>query len=240
MIRLPLPVSALAGLEVWRIDFDPDGPLSEEDWAVLDPDERRRAERFVRQGDRVRAVATRAALRRRLGAWLGRPPDALEIAVGGHGKPWLPCGGVEFNASHAGCHALIALSRVGAVGVDIERCDATLDVAGLAEDVLSPPERAAFDGSLRAFFAHWVAKEAAFKALGVGIGEAMRRMTLSPSGAEPACCLLHHPRAGWVGLRAWTLGAPPGYAAALVWRTPQLRLAGPGRWRGSHGQWSCE
>lgn len=240
MIRLRLPVSAPAGLEVWRIDFDPEGTVSEEDWAVLHPDERKRAERFVRQGDRVRAVATRAALRRRLAAWLGRRADALDIAVGSHGKPWLPCGDVEFNASHSGRHALIALSRVGPVGVDIEQCDAALDVAGLAKDILSPPEWAAFDGSLRAFFAHWVAKEAAVKALGVGIGDVMRQMTLSPSGAWSACCLLYHPLAGWTGLRAWALDAPAGYAAALVWRTPQLSLAVPGGGGRNHGRECCD
>lgn len=217
MLSLPLPRSLTADVEAFRLDLDLVGPASDADWAVLSGDERERASRFFKHEDRIRSIATRAALRRLLAERLRREPGALRFTAGTYGKPLLQdAEGLEFNVSHSGGFALIALSRSGAVGVDIERRNETADVVGLARLTLSASERAAV-GALgaEAFFERWVVKEAVLKALGLGIAEQLQAFSVWPGAGERAY-ELRHAQEDWSSLCAWKLDAPSGYAAALA------------------------
>ncbi|PWB81699.1 MAG: 4-phosphopantetheinyl transferase [Methylocystaceae bacterium] len=214
--RLRLPRYVPEDVEVFRLDFDLVNPAPSADWAVLGDDERERAAKFHRHDDRVRAIATRAALRRLLGERLHREPGALRFDAGPHGKPLLREGAaLEFNVSHSGGFALIALSRTGAVGVDIERRDRAIDVTSLASLVLSPDEQAAGEGGVDAFFERWVVKEAILKALGLGVAEQLQALSVWRPGAAEEY-ELRHAEEDWSGVGAWALDAPPGYAAALA------------------------
>lgn len=219
MRQLRLPESVPAGIEVWRIEFDPTARIADSDWSVLSEDEGVRALRLRRHEDRVRSVVVRAALRRLLGARLHLAPHVLRFVTSARGKPAL-CGAteIEFNVSHAGSFALIALSVAGAVGVDIERC--VPDIAGTDEEILSlhvlspiELERPADLG----FFERWVAKESALKALGLGVAEHLQSLTVLSDGMDPERRYrLQHSRAEWPELQVWPLDAPNGYAAALA------------------------
>jgi len=128
------------------------------------------------------AVSGRAEARDILRALLARyvrtEPDAIEFAVGPHGKPALVAQGVpplQFNMSHTRALALYAVARELSVGVDVERPRPGLDTVRLARRfitapeadriaALAPPERDA------AFLRAWVRHEATVKCLGTGIG----------------------------------------------------------------------
>ncbi|MFB8830315.1 4'-phosphopantetheinyl transferase family protein [Azotobacter sp. CWF10] len=214
-----------ADVGVWRLDLDLAAPLADSDRSVLDKTEGARALCFRRHEDRVRFVATRAALRRLLAARLGCVPRAVRFETGPHGKPRLRRGragqpAIDFNVSHAGGFALIALSRRGAVGIDIERCNPDLDTASLEPQVLSPLERQMEASRRPDFFECWVVKEAVFKALGLGIAGRLQQLSvLTPGQADGRRYGLRHARPEWSSVDAWRLDAPPGYAAALA-RTP--------------------
>lgn len=226
MHRLPPPRSAPADVEVFQLEFDLETPASNADLGVLGEDERERAAKFRKLEDRIRFVVTRAALRRLLGERLRRSPSALCFQAGPYGKPLLRDGvGLEFNVSHSGGFALIALSRTGAVGVDIERRDDAANVASLATLTLSPSERAAGDVGVDAFFERWVAKEAVLKALGLGIGEHLQALSVWPRPDAPGQYALIHAEEDWSGVGAWALDAAPGYAAALAWAPHGARSA---------------
>lgn len=217
MTPLPLPSSAPRGVEVWRLDLDLVGPLREEDWASLSDDEQRRAAKFFKYEDRVRSVATRAALRRLLAERLQRAPAELRFAANRYDKPQLAdASGLEFNVSHSGAFALIALSRGGAIGVDIERRDETVDIEGLSALVFSREERALDDRSVEAFFDRWAAKEAVLKALGLGIAEHLQSLSVWRRSRTASEYALRHAHEDWSDARAWELQAPAGYAAALA------------------------
>lgn len=224
MQPLPVPEALAADVGVWRLDLDLAAPLADADRSVLDAAEGARALCFRRHEDRVRFVATRAALRRLLAARLRCAPRALRFATNPHGKPRLcPSGGwtgepaIDFNVSHAGSFALIALSRRGAVGVDIERCSPDLDTAGLEPWLLSPLERQLEAGRRPDFFERWVVKEAVFKALGLGIAGRLQQLSvLTPGQDDGRRYGLRHARPEWPSVDAWRLDAPPGYAAALA------------------------
>ncbi|HEY8063397.1 MAG TPA: 4'-phosphopantetheinyl transferase superfamily protein [Methylosinus sp.] len=216
MTRLWSPAVGEGRIEVLRLDFDLAAPWPDADWNVLNTEERERALRFFRHEDRLRMVSTRAALRRLLGERIGADPATLRFTAGRYGRPELAGGGVSFNVSHSGDCALVAFSRHWAVGVDIERVDATADVAGLATITLTREEREGID--VAGFFERWVAKEAALKALGLGITEKLQAFSVWPGQGE--LYELCHAETEWGDLRAARLAAPPGYAAALAWKTP--------------------
>ncbi|MGS1106998.1 4'-phosphopantetheinyl transferase family protein [Achromobacter anxifer] len=213
-----------AGIQAFQLALDLAAPLTDRDLALLSTEEAARAQRFHRHDDKVRFVSARAALRRLLGARLGCRPESLRFAANKHGKPRLdvacsadpaPC----FNVSHAGDYALIAMSDVVPVGVDIERRDPHCDVAGLSQLVLSPQELELPDEGRLDFFDCWTAKESVLKALGLGVAEHLRNLSVLDSGPAGGGRYalrrdgLHGPR-----VDVLRLASPSGYAAALAWQ----------------------
>ena len=202
-----------AGIEIWLLEINPDSTQLSDGWSLLSIDEQARAQRFHQQQDRVRFIATRAALRRLLAERVVAPPDALKIEADQFGKPYLPAHpDIKFNISHAGGFALIALSTLGEIGVDIEQCHR--DVAGLEAHVLSPTERAWGLWPVNHFIELWVVKEAVLKALGFGIADHLRDITVLPNGDRSYCIV--HDRAEWASVDAWSIDAPAHYRAALA------------------------
>jgi 4'-phosphopantetheinyl transferase len=144
------------------------------DRALLAPDERARADRFRFDRDRDRYIRGRAFLRRRLADVTRYAADAVPLIDGPWGKPALRCGAVAFNLSHSGALAVLAISRAGPVGIDVERIDRTIDVPSLSQSCFLPAERAVLDAlepdaRQRRFFAFWTAKEAVMKRSGQGM-----------------------------------------------------------------------
>jgi 4'-phosphopantetheinyl transferase len=125
---------------------------------------------------------------------------------------------LDFNVSHSGRFALVAIAQRGAVGVDIEYRRTDLDVAALEPQMLSPLERQLGAHERPGFFEHWVAKEATLKAIGVGITEDLQHISvLKPAHAGDPCYRLQHSFKHWPAIGTWPLEAPSGYAAALAW-----------------------
>ncbi|MES1260124.1 MAG: phosphopantetheine-protein transferase, partial [Acidobacteriota bacterium] len=89
-------------VDIWTI------PLDEPRALLLSPDEEARANRLRFVSDRVRWSHAHSALREILGRHLNRPPLEITFDLGQHGKPAVA--GLEFNLSHAGSWAMIAVS----------------------------------------------------------------------------------------------------------------------------------
>lgn len=235
MRPLRLPDGVPDGAEVFRLELDLEAPLSAADLLVLSAEEGARAWRYHRHADRVRFVRTRATLRRLLGERLRLEPAAVRLATNHHGKPRLhvACAAepaLHFNVAHAGGQALIALSPRGAIGVDIERRELGrghgMDLPALAAQLLSHRELDAGAAGRPDFFDCWSAKEAVLKALGVGVAQHLRQLSvlLPPAAADRAPdphYRLHSEHAAWPPLAACRLPAPRGYAAALAWTQPR-------------------
>ncbi|MDN7183618.1 4'-phosphopantetheinyl transferase superfamily protein [Caballeronia sp. SEWSISQ10-4 2] len=154
-------------------------------------DERLRAARFMRNQDRFRFAATRAALRALLSKRTGKPEDTLRFSLGQYGKPVLDGHPqISFNVTHSGQHALIAVSDSRRVGVDVEVIDPSIRWRELLDLVCSGVEQqtvvsSSKDSQPQLFFRCWTAKEALLKAAGVGLTEGLCGITLdllSPGG----------------------------------------------------------
>ncbi len=217
---LSLPASVPTGIEVWQVRFNLQAPISREDLLLLSEQERAQALRFHRHADQLRSIVTRATLRRILGKKLMRSPGKLQFSINPHGKPYLfGDTNLEFNVSHAGQFALIALSAYGQIGVDIEDCSRPVDFESLSQYVFTATEQRSRLSTSEDFIRRWVAKEAVMKALGVGITEHLRDVSVIPDCTDEYNVECENRE--WLGVKAWSLAAPVDYAAALAARHPR-------------------
>jgi hypothetical protein len=157
-------------LESLRLEFLPapdlfDRPGGELDVFSID---------LGRESPGRRRAAAAAALRQVLAAYLGKNAQQIELASGEHGRPYLAADDLEFNLSHSGEVALVAVSGEHPVGVDVEQVRPDRDLLALAERALvaedveavrtaAPAERALV------FHRRWARHESRLKCLGVGI-----------------------------------------------------------------------
>lgn len=178
--QIPVEKIGLSSLDVhlWKVALEVDDNACRNLVALLSPRERQQAERFRFARDWRRFVVAQGMLRKVLSRYLPLDPKQLVFEYGAQGKPSLMPGQatqtVEFNLTHSGELALIAVAYDRRVGVDIERLSRNVEIRKLAERFFATEEAAyitALDGSLQrsAFFRCWTAKEAYLKALGVGI-----------------------------------------------------------------------
>ncbi len=194
---------------------------------LLDEEERRRAARYAHVPSREQFIVSRAMLRTLLGRYLNRAPREVRFATGPQGKPVLPSPeGMHFNVSHTQGLALIAIARLGEVGIDVEQsrhCPTYLD---MAERFFTPAEAAALrslpaDRSIEAFFHVWTRKEAFLKALGLGLSHGLERFEVAVPPEQPVR-ILHIDGDPAAGARWSLLELAParGYVGALAVETP--------------------
>ncbi len=171
----PEQLSLGAGeVHLWRANLT--GPLPGEE--VLEASELSRIGRLIDPQKRAWRLNCRRILRRLLGAYLDLPPAELSLWIGPHGRPHLNKrvhrSDLNFNLSHAGSLAVIALARTHRLGVDIEPIRPLRRRRALLDRCFSPAERGRLqthphDQRERLFFRAWTAKEAVLKAEGSGI-----------------------------------------------------------------------
>jgi len=212
-------------VHVWRSALDWSPATLDEAMALLADDEVARARRYQFPRDRRRFVAARAFLRRTLAGYLAADPAQLTFTYGEFGKPELLLPGlatrtVEFNLSHAGDLALLAITRGRRVGVDVERVEHLPDLPAVAQRFFSSRENAALNEIPAAqkvfgFYCCWTRKEAFLKALGDGLAHALDAFDVSLDDAPRVLRVHDDPDAG----SKWTLchlDPEPGYVAALA------------------------
>jgi 4'-phosphopantetheinyl transferase len=166
----------------------------------------------------------RAPLRALLGVYLGLPAEAVELIEAEHGRPELiqPWGQwLQFNWSHSGDAALIAVARGCAPGIDIERLRNRPHAMEIAARFFHPAETAALAhidqaGRSQAFLALWTGKEAVLKATGRGIAFGLHRLQLATPPAAPRVLWLEGDEAAQWQLHPLAVGSD--HVASLAWR----------------------
>ncbi len=194
---------------------------------VLNAEELARANRFVHADVRRRFIVCRSSLRHLLARELRIEAAAVGFRYEQWGKPQLqkPDADLQFNVSHSGDWGAIVLARV-AIGVDLELLNDRFEYRGIASQILTSPERLAWEKvetTARAIetLRLWVCKEALLKAMGLGIAEGLQQVSFpiplpshgevfspeSISGAlqmhleDDGTCSRNH----WIDSRAWRL-----------------------------------
>ncbi|MFI6488667.1 4'-phosphopantetheinyl transferase family protein [Streptomyces sp. NPDC050564] len=152
---------------------------------LLSPDELRRWRHMV-PSQRALYASAHAALRAVTAVYAGLMASQVTFTTGKLGKPYV-CGdpGLRVSLAHTEGMSLVAVSRDGPTGVDIERIRPLRDPAGLRRQVLSDIEAehwpADREGPLNSgLFTHWACKEAVLKALGSGLAGDLTAVRVTP------------------------------------------------------------
>lgn len=216
---------------IWRIPMDAPSQLTRDRLAWLSAAERARAERFRFPEHALRWRVAHVAMRDLLAQAIGCGPEAVAFTADRTGKPQLANEpGRQFNLSHSGDVALLAIGETIPVGVDVELVKPVPEMRGVAASHFAHEERAALwavgDEAQRldAFYRCWTRKEAYVKATGIGVGPALATfaVTIAPNEAR-----LIRADAEPDAAQAWSitdldLGLP--YIGALAIRDPGVRI----------------
>ena len=153
---------------------------------LLSSAERDRAATIPNDTVRRRFVTGRATLRTVLGEALGVSPRDVVLHTGAYGKPLLRHGDIHFNVSHSDDLMVVALSRMLAVGIDVERVRAIPRWEGIAARAFGDAKLSELRAAAlaepqpgRAFLRVWCELESVLKAKGMGIG-ALEAYRISP------------------------------------------------------------
>jgi len=237
-----VPQLGSAAVHVWALGLSP--ACSSAELQLLSAEERQRYAAFRYEKLRGHFATAHATLRQVLSAYLGVAAAELRFKRGRFGKPELSpeqANGVQSNLSHSGDMALIAVSRLTPVGVDVEEVHDLSDRDALVQRFFSPREAQSFleleeAQRLEAFYRLWTRKEAWLKATGEGISHLLNRVEVSFLPAEPPefrCLPCHGGAKGW---RLFHLSPASRYTGALsvrgdrvlsVWSWPPVSAMVP-------------
>jgi 4'-phosphopantetheinyl transferase len=216
--------SAENEVHLWRISLD----LPPDELAriveLLATDEAERAARFRFKKDRDQFVARRGLLRTILRRYLDIPPEKVTFTYNTFGKPTIGNNpkGFHFNLSHSSGLALIAVTRRGEIGVDVERIRKDVEIDQVSEGLFSETERDTLrslspKARRQAFFNCWTRKEAYLKARGEGLSFPLNQFTVSILPGEAPRLLAAQNDA--MEIERWALyqlAPAPDYIAALA------------------------
>ncbi len=179
-------------LQVWAMWLHGhSGPTLATAWTHLAPAEQARANRYRHARDRDHYIVHHSALRQFLGRFLQCPPHQVPIEIQPNGKPIL--GGaspdLHFSLSRSAGVGLLAFTRSGPVGVDVEYIRDFPERDAIIETHFTACEQQALAQLLPeerspAFFDAWTLKEAVVKATGEGI-QSLDEIEVNLSG--PRC-----------------------------------------------------
>lgn len=209
-------------VDIWRIHLDLGLDSVKSFESALSADEARRASSFQFDKDRNHYIVAHFSLRDVLGRYLKAEPAKLEFSIDQYGKPALLEHKLEFNLSHSGSFALVAVTQSRIIGVDVERMREGISSLVIARQYFSPAEVAEFDAvpveqRETAFFTCWTRKEAFIKAKGLGLSLPLDSFDVSLTPNEPAILRAVRPypqeAARW---KLHSLDVAPRYAGAVA------------------------
>ncbi|MDP1604753.1 MAG: 4'-phosphopantetheinyl transferase superfamily protein [Legionella sp.] len=151
---------------------------------LLNEEERVRANRFYFSRHRRRFTVARAMLRAILAKYLSEQPENLAFSYNKYGKPALDNSAqIEFNLSHSGDTALLAVGKKFPLGIDLELFSAR-PYEDIGKNLFSASEinvLAAQPDNLKpfVFFNIWAQKEAFIKAQGMGLSYPTQKFTVT-------------------------------------------------------------
>ena len=170
---------------------------------------------------RARFLTARIALRLLLAERSGQPPETIAIDAAPGMPPAAPRTGWHFSVSYADAFCLLALSRHGPLGVDLEQRVPVADALLVARHVFHATELRWLDALAPAqrsddFLRIWVRKEAVCKAAGEGLRMNLCDWSATPRAGDRAPCRELSDGSG----RRWKvhdLEPVPGYVGALAY-----------------------
>jgi len=166
-------------IDIWEFPLH---TLNKQHEPLLNDKERERATRFHFDRHQRRFTIARSTLRLILARYTQQNPQDIEFTYNKYGKPRVANVEIEFNLSHSGEWAILAIGTLP-LGVDLEFFSAR-PYHGIANSLFSEQEQSALSRLPKkimplAFFNIWVQKEAFIKACGMGLAYPTQQFTVS-------------------------------------------------------------
>ncbi len=200
-------------VDVWRISLEVASDSVKQMESHLSTDELKRASRFHFDADRTRFIISHGSLREILSRYLRCQPSELSFSTNDYGKPSLTRSNdfsrlsntttevvttdkLEFNLSHSGNYAIVAVTHECKIGIDVEHIRKDIEIEDLAARNFSPSEISELmslpsEQRTSAFFNCWTRKEAYIKSQGLGLSFPLDSFDVSLG--EPAALLATRP-----------------------------------------------
>ena len=177
-------------VHVWFVDLSDELAVNQ-CVNLLSEDEKERAAKFRFEKDRLYFIIARGVLRQILGLYLSEKPDTIQFEYGEYGKPFLPKNTLQFNLSHVGEIALIALTKKDIIGIDVEVINRKIEIENIAKHFFAKGEIDCLMSLPKAqrheaFFNCWTRKEAFIKATGDGLSFPLDQFEVSLKPNEKA------------------------------------------------------
>jgi 4'-phosphopantetheinyl transferase len=226
-----LPALAEHGVQVWLDRLSAAPP-----WSTLDlpADDAARAQRLLVAERRAAFVRGRQLVRFAVAPLLGVAPRDVPLEVLPSGKPIIAPSAntapLHISLAHTGDWVLVAVSRAGEVGVDIERTDRVVDRDAIIRRYFAAEEQAGIaayrdEARTAAFTRVWARKEAIAKGTGDGLAGTLTDFAVPV--AEGAALPITRTSPAWQAEAAWwlhELEAPLPSIAALALRQQHPRI----------------
>jgi len=174
MLNKTLKPLGKTDIHIWKINISSHHKAWEENISVLSQTERIKTERLINPILQQRAKSIRVQLRLLLSTYLDKHAADITFEQATYGKPYLLNENLNFNISHSQDTALVAISQLDQLGVDIEYWRVLSEREGIVRRHFSSEEQAQWayvEASQREefFFNLWTCKEAFIKATGRGL-----------------------------------------------------------------------
>ena len=165
-------------VDIWTISLVQSEMVINNLFWLLSDEEKEKLIRFHFPQDRHRFIICHGAVRQIVSQYLAVEPDQVIFYENQFGKPIfrneLGEIAIQFNLSHSEDLAVLALTPIRNIGVDIEFIHPFTDYLKLAATYFSPEEIVYIDSlseniKLNAFYKLWTRKEAFLKAIGKGL-----------------------------------------------------------------------
>jgi len=164
-------------------------------YPVLTDEEKERSERFKFYKHRKLFIASHGFLHTVLSNYIETPLGEIQFDYNEHGKPSIAESqnpmGINFNLSHSGHIAILAVCKQHHVGIDIEFKERKADWQGITKRFFTEKEQSSLfklpeDSRKDAFYQMWTRKEAHMKVTGLGLTLPPTQFEISvpPDGAE--------------------------------------------------------
>lgn len=175
---------------VWRLSRRRFLPDCDEIFALLNDDEKVRAQSFRAGSHRQEFLIARALLRILIAGYCGCPPTEVQFEYGPQGKPALAANfclsrNLAFNMSHSADTVIIAITLGIDIGVDVEqissgaRCAEEISSTCINSNEVRILNRVSYDNRARMLLRYWTHKEAYLKAIGCGLSLPPQQVTVT-------------------------------------------------------------
>jgi 4'-phosphopantetheinyl transferase len=172
-------------IDVWAIEIPKFYEHESYYYSLLSESEKKRSNAFVTAQLKSRYTISQSILRLLLSEYTQQKPEDILYSHGSHRKPYLATNPLElqFNLSHSNDMALIGVSMIDEVGVDIEKLNPKTIEKGLEKSVMCKEELEAYNhipysSRTEAFFSNWTHKESLLKLIGIGLYKEMNELNV--------------------------------------------------------------